>query len=84
MLPEPVAHAPGLHADEPDARFGEERLEDPDRVAPTADTGDHDVRVATLALAQLHPGLVADHALEIADERGERMGSRDRAEDVVR
>src|SRR4249920_1075152 len=84
VLAEPVPPAAGFDADEPHARFGQECLEDADRVAPTADAGDHRVRVAPLALAELHPGLVADHALAIAHERGERMGSRDRAEDVVR
>src|SRR4029453_11011925 len=44
VLPEPIAPASGLHADEPDARFGEERLEDPDRVAAPADPRDHHAR----------------------------------------
>ncbi len=56
----------------------------PDRVAPAADARDHGVGVAALALAELRPGLVADHPLEVADERGERVRAGDRAEHVVR
>ena len=34
-------------------------------------------------VGELHPGLVADHALEVAHEQRERMRSDDRADDVV-
>ena len=84
VLAEPVPPAAGLHADQTHVRVRHEGLEDPDRVAPAADAGDHDVGIAALAFADLELRLVADHPLEVAHELRERVRSRDRPEDVVR
>ena len=57
--------------------------EDADRVRPTADARQHAVGQPSLALEDLGPGLVPDHALKIAHEGGIGRRSDARADDVV-
>ena len=78
------AVAAGLEADQPDALVGHERGEDADRVRAAADAGQDGVGQPALPLQHLLARLVADHPLEVADHRRERVRSGDRAEHVVR
>ena len=72
-----------LHADQRDVGVADERREHPDRVRATADARDHAVRQPTGRLQHLFAGLVADHPLEVSDERRERRRADGRADDVV-
>ena len=78
------AVAAGLQADQPHALVGHERGEDADRVGAAADAGQDGVGQPALPLEHLLAGLVADHPLEVADHRRERVRPGDGAEDVVR
>ena len=61
------ALAAGLRAEERDGRVVDEGVERADRVAAAADARDDEVRQAPGLLEDLRAGLVADHALEVAD-----------------
>src|SRR5436190_1739343 len=61
---------PGLDAYELDGLFAEERAEDADRIRPSAHARHHTRRQTALALVELRARLVADHALQVAHERG--------------
>src|SRR5262245_3135807 len=70
----PVTAAPEagpgrLDADQPDLRVTEERMEEAQRVRPTADTRHQDVRQPV----ELAPHLAADHRLEVAHHHRVRM-----------
>ena len=73
----------GLDADQLDVGVVEEGGEGADRVRAAADAGDHAARQRALGVERLLAGLVADHPLQVADER--RVGRRadGRADDVV-
>ena len=62
----------------------QERREGPDRVRAPAHARDHARRERSLRHDRLLARLVADHALEVADERRVRSRPDDRADDVVR
>ena len=73
----------GLDADQLDALVVDEAGEGADRVRAAADAGDHAVRQAARRGEDLLAGLVADHALQVADERRVRGRADGRADDVV-
>ena len=73
-----------LHAVELDAFVVEEGVEHADRVGAAADARDDGIGKPAGLVEQLRPRLFADDLLEVAHHRGERMGARRRAEDVVR
>ncbi len=75
--------ARGLHADQLDLGIGHERDEDPDRVRSAADARDHALRKPAGLLGDLRARLVADHALQVADECGIGRRADARADDVV-
>ncbi len=58
-------------------------MEAADRVRASADAGDHAGRQRPLGLERLGARLVADHPLQVADERGVGRGPDDRADHVV-
>ncbi len=68
------ALSPGLDPDQLDIGVLEEGGEGPDRVRAAADAGDHAGRQRSLRGERLLAGLVADHALQVADQR--RIGRR--------
>ena len=81
--------APGLDAlpacfdaDQADVGVVQERMKQTHRVGAAADAGDQRVRQPSFGLQDLLPHLVADHGLEITDQRRVRMRSRHRADDV--
>ena len=74
----------GLHADELHAGIRYEGGEDPHRVRSATDTGDDPGGKPPLLLEDLLAGLVPDHALKVAHQRGIRRGAHDRADHVVR
>jgi hypothetical protein len=74
--------APGLDPDQLDGVV-EKGGEGADRVRPAADAGDHPGRERALGVERLGAGLVADHALEIADQRRIRRRADRGADDVV-
>ena len=73
-----------LDADELDVLVVDEAGEHADRVRPAADARDDAVGQAAGALEQLGARLVADDALQLADDRRVRRRADRRAEDVVR
>ena len=72
-----------LDPDEPRRGFADEARHEADRVRAAADARDRDIREPALDRADLLRGLVADDPLEVAHERGERMRTDSRPEDVV-
>ena len=78
------AVARGLNGGKPYGRLADEPTEQPDRVRPTANAGDDEVGQPTLCASDLRRCLVTDHALEVAHDRGIRVRTHRRAEDVVR
>ena len=78
---DPVAG--GLGDGQADRRLADEPGEQPDRVRAAADAGEREVRQAALDGEELGGGLVADPALEVADDRRVRVRPHRRAEDVV-
>ncbi len=82
--------APGLDAvagrlddRQPDRRLADEPGEQPDGVRAATDAGDGEIRQAALDGGDLGRRLVADPALEVADDRRIRVRAHRRAEDVV-
>src|SRR5919109_2478160 len=67
------AIAGGLGHRKPDARLADEPGEQADRVRPTADAGDGEIREPSLDIEQLRGRLIADPALEVADDRRIRV-----------
>ena len=72
--------APGLDAlpacfdaDQADVGVVQERMKQTHRVGAAADAGDQRVRQPSFGLQDLLPHLVADHGLEVADQRRVRM-----------
>ena len=61
----------------------DERGEDPDRVRAAADAGDHPRRQRALGRQRLLARLVADHPLQVADQRREGRRADRRADHVV-
>ena len=76
--------AAGLHADQPHALVLDERMEQADRVAPAADTGQQCGRQSPFRLENLFACFAADHALEVADHHRIRVRAERRTEDIVR
>src|SRR5207247_5300737 len=72
-----------LDADEHHAGSTDERGEHADRVAPTAHASEDRVGVSALDGSELLARLVADHALQISDERWERVWPGSGAEYVM-
>ena len=68
---------------EPDRRLADEPRQQADRVRAAADAGEREVRQAPLDGLELGRRLVADPALEVADDRRVRVRPHRRAEDVV-
>ena len=68
---------------EPDAGLADEPREQADRVRAAADAGEREVRQPPLDGDELGRRLVADPALEVADDRRVRVRAHRRAEDVV-
>ncbi len=64
-------------------RLADEPGQQPDRVRAAADAGEREVRQAPLDGPQLGGRLVADPALQVADDRGIRVRTHRRAKDVV-
>ena len=64
-------------------RFINEIIEDPHGVAAAADTGDQHIRKFAFRLQKLGFYFPADNALEIADDRGERVGAHDGTQYIV-
>ena len=81
--PVAIAVAGRLGDREPDRRLADEPVEQPDRVRAAADAGEGEVRQPALDLDDLGRRLVADPALEVADDRRVRVRPHRRAEDVV-
>ena len=75
--------AAGLDADHAHVVL-EERVEEPDRVRAAADAGDEEVRQRARRREHLLARLLADHRLEVADHRRERVRAEGGAEQVVR
>ncbi len=75
--------AGGLAADQLHLLVLDEVIEGPDGVAAAADAGDQHVRDPALLLDGLRPDLLADHGLEVPDDRGERVRTHDRPQAVV-
>src|SRR3954454_24371065 len=75
--------AAGLDANQPDGRVGNERVEDPYRIAAAADARDDGIREPAERLEALRPCLLADHGLEFADHQWIRMRTQDRPEQVI-
>ena len=73
----------GLDADQLDAGVVDEGDEAADRVRAAADAGDHPVGQPSRRGEDLLAGLVADHPLQVADERRVRGRADRRADDVV-
>ena len=73
-----------LDADEPGIGLADEAAQQADGVRAAADAGDGDVRQPALDRAHLLGRLVADDALQVADDGREGMRADGRAEDVVR
>ena len=73
-----------LDPDELDLGIVHERREHPDRVRSASDAGDDPLGQAPGLLQHLRPRLVADHPLQIPDERRIRRRSDARPDDVVR
>ena len=78
------ALARGLHPDQLHAVVAGEGRERADRVRAAADAGHHARRQPPAPLQDLRARLVADHALEVADERRERRRADAGADRVVR
>ena len=72
-----------LDADQPDVRVVDEAVEDADRVRAAADAGDDRVGQPALGGEDLLARLVADHALQLADELRVRRRADARADQVV-
>src|SRR4051794_6881462 len=79
---EPLARR--LDADELDVGVVDEAGEHADRVRPAAHARENPVREPVAALEQLRARLVADDALQVADDRRVRRRAHRRADDVVR
>ena len=69
---------------QPDRRLADEPGEQADRVRAATDAGDREVRQPALDRDELGRRLVADPALEVADDRRVRVRPHRRAQDVVR
>src|SRR6266571_2278401 len=69
MLPRRHIMSPSFDAIQLHVRVIEESMEYADRVASTADTGDHAPWQFAILLQDLSTGLSADDALEVADHR---------------
>ena len=72
-----------LDPDQPDLGVIHERLEHADRVRAAAHARDHTVGQTAGPLEDLGPRLVADHPLEVPDQRRVRRRAHARADDVV-
>src|SRR5260221_225628 len=59
-----------------------ERIEESDRIGPSADTGDQQIRQASLLLQNLSPRLVTDDSLKIAHHDRVRMRAVSGAENI--
>ena len=81
--PRPTAAPPAGSAPTSRAAVPDEPGEDPGRVGAAADAGDDDVGVAAGQRAALLAGLVADHAVELADHPRVRVRAHHRTEAVV-
>ena len=75
--------APCLDADHADMFVTEKRMEQPDGIRSPADAGDKQVRKPAFALKDLLPSLHPDHAVKIADNHRERVGTQRGADDVM-
>ena len=73
-----------LHPDQLDVAVGEKAREDTHGVRAAADAGDHRPRQPPAALQHLPSALAPDHGLKVPHDARERVGSHDRADDVVR
>src|SRR5205814_2239890 len=74
----------GLGNGQPNPRFADEPVEQPDRVRATTDARQGEVRQTAFHLHELRRRLVADPALEVAHDRWVRVRAHRRAEDIVR
>src|SRR3989338_4136775 len=66
-----------------DALILHERIEQPHGIAPSANTGNQEVRELPLKLHDLFPGLFTNHRLEVPDHNRIRMRSEDSAHNIV-
>src|SRR5262245_6218595 len=73
----------GLHTNQTDTRIVDERIEDPEGVAATTDTGHDGVRQAPDEREQLLTRLAPDDGLELAHHERIGMRSENRAKEVV-
>src|SRR5690349_7459778 len=83
MLAELVAAAPRLDADQLDAGVWNERVEQSDSVAATADAGERGVGQTAVGLENLAARLIADDAMEVADHHRIRVSAQHRPEQVM-
>ena len=67
----------------PDVLIRDEGVEHPDGVRSAADASDDNIRQPADLLEHLRARLVADHRLEVADDRRERVRADGRADEVV-
>ena len=68
---------------DPDGRLADEPCEQPDRVGAAADAREGEIRQPPLRRDELDSRLVADQALEVADDRRVRMRAHRRSQHVV-
>src|SRR6266540_3322681 len=78
-----VSTSAGLHADQPGPRGTDERREDAHGVAAAPHAGHDRVGITAFGIVELSLRLVTDHALEVADQGGERMRPGHRADHVM-
>ena len=83
MAPGLDAVAGGLDDRQPDRRLADEPGEQPDGVRSAADAGDGKIRQPPLDGGELGGRLIADPALEVADDRRVRVRAHRRTQDVV-
>ncbi|KAI3484929.1 hypothetical protein L1887_51984 [Cichorium endivia] len=74
----------GLDANQTHVLVLDKRMEDANRVGSTTNAGNDSVRKLALLLVQLLLDLLADDRLEVAHDRGERMRTNGRTDNVVR
>ena len=77
------APASGLDADHLHFAVADEIIEQADRVAPAAHTGEQVIRQAAGRLQDLPARFLADHAVELAHHHGIRMRPEHRPQQVV-